>query len=145
MAGVLVAGTAGIFISRANRLTVLAVATAMASFGTTLLQPDVVPAAPYVERVLYTAFDVHKLIGVAVVAGCLILLAPTLHAVRANPNYPVLIAFGATWAALIAASALGNYPTPLVGYGGSSVVGYLLSAALLNGPRPLHRRTAARG
>jgi hypothetical protein len=30
-----------------------------------------------------------------------------------------------------AAAALGNYPTPLVGYGGSAVLGYLLSVALL--------------
>jgi hypothetical protein len=32
---------------------------------------------------------------------------------------------------VVAAAALGNYPTPLVGYGGSAVLGYLLSAALL--------------
>ena len=35
--------------------------------------------------------------------------------------------FGAIWAAVVLAAALGNYPTPLVGYGGSAIVGYLLS------------------
>jgi hypothetical protein len=33
----------------------------------------------------------------------------------------------------VLAAALGNYPTPLVGYGGSAVLGYLLSVALLPG------------
>jgi cell division protein FtsW (lipid II flippase) len=33
---------------------------------------------------------------------------------------------------VIAAAAIGNYPTPLVGYGGSAILGYLLSAALLS-------------
>jgi hypothetical protein len=45
----------------------------------------------------------------------------------------VLLAFGGCWAAVVAAAALGNYPTPLVGYGGSAVLGYLLSVSLLPG------------
>ena len=32
---------------------------------------------------------------------------------------------------MVAAAALGNYPTPLVGHGGAAVLGYLLSVALL--------------
>jgi hypothetical protein len=35
--------------------------------------------------------------------------------------------FGAAWLAVVAAAALGNYPTPLVGYGGSAILGYLIS------------------
>ena len=144
MAGVLVAGTGAIALAQRSRLSALAVGAAVVSFGATLLQPDAVPAAAFVERVLYTAFQVHMLVGFAVVAGCVILLTPTLSAVRPGPHRPALLAFGASWAALVAAAAIGNYPTPLVGYGGSAVLGYLLSVALLaRSPRADLRRGAA--
>ena len=42
------------------------------------------------------------------------------------------LAFGGCWSGVVVAAALGNYPTPLVGYGGSAVLGYLLSVALLS-------------
>ncbi len=42
--------------------------------------------------------------------------------------------FGATWLAVIAFAIVGNYPTPLVGYGSSAIVGYCLSAAVLADP-----------
>ena len=72
--------------------------------------------------------------GLAVVGGCFILLTPSVvGALWRVPDRPVLFAFGACWAAVIAAAAIGNYPTPLVGYGGSAVLGYLLSVALLTG------------
>jgi hypothetical protein len=44
------------------------------------------------------------------------------------------VVFGTIWFSAVAAAALGNYPTPLVGYGGSAIVGYLFSVAML--PRP---------
>ena len=40
-------------------------------------------------------------------------------------------AFVALWATAIAAAAIGNYPTPLVGYGASAIIGYLLGLAPL--------------
>ena len=46
-----------------------------------------------------------------------------------GPMRPRLLAFGAVWVAMIVAAAAGNYPTPLVGFGGSAIVGYLLSIA----------------
>jgi hypothetical protein len=45
------------------------------------------------------------------------------------------LVFGAIWLGVIVAAALGNYPTPLVGYGGSAIIGYVLSLAAL--PRRL--------
>lgn len=137
MAGVLAAGTGAIVTSRPGWLNALAFGAAVTSFGAAMLQPDVVPPAPFVENVLHTAFDVHMLMGFAVVIGCGALLTPTLSALRDRSSDPVPLAFGASWAAVIAASTLGNYPTPLIGYGGSAVLGYLLSAALL--PPPRHR------
>ena len=51
---------------------------------------------------------------------------------------PTYAAFGAVWLAVILAAALGNYPTPLVGYSGSAILGYLLSLLGLP-PRPAIR------
>ncbi len=135
MAGVLVAGTGAIVLARYSRLTALAFVGAVMSFEATMLQRDALPAVPFVERILYTAFDVHLLTGVAVVAGCLALLLPTASALGRAPDRHILFAFGASWLAVIAAAALGNYPTPLVGYGASAVLGYILSVALLTGHR----------
>lgn len=145
MAGVLVAGIGAIVVSQRSQLSALALIGAVIGFGVTMLRPDALPAVPFVDRILYTAFDVHMLAGFAVVAGCFILLTPTLGAVWRVPERPVLFAFGASWAALIAAAAIGNYPTPLVGYGGSAVLGYLLSVALLTGSRRYALQTDAGG
>ena len=38
----------------------------------------------------------------------------------------------ATWLAVVAFAFAGNYPTPLVGYGSSAILGYCLSAAVLS-------------
>lgn len=134
MAGVLAAGLVGLFWARPGRLPLLAAAAAIAAFGWTLLAPDAVHAVPYVDRILYTAFDVHPLAGLAVATGAAALAVPALAATRATAEArPALIAFGACWLAVVIAAALGNHPTPLVGYGGSAILGYLLSGALLPG------------
>jgi cell division protein FtsW (lipid II flippase) len=132
MAGVLTAGTASVVLSGLNRLPVVALTMAVAALGATFLQSDTLPAVPFVDRILYTAFDVHAAAGLAVVAGCLLLVVPSFsRGFESKDQWAAIVAFGACWAGAAIAAALGNYPTPLVGYGGSAVLGYLLSAALL--------------
>lgn len=132
LAGVLAAGMAAVVIARRDRLPAFALAVGVAAFAATMLRPDVLPAVPFVDNILTTAFDAHLAAGMAVVAGCVILVLPGFSAARAvKDQQATIIAFGATWAAVGTAAALGNYPTPLVGYGGSAVLGYMLSAALL--------------
>jgi cell division protein FtsW (lipid II flippase) len=131
MAAVLAPGMAAVLLFRPGRLPGLALAAAVAGFGVAMLQPDALPAVPFVDRILYTAFDVHAAAGAAVLAGCVLLLVPAFTGWRDKAGRPAVFAFGACWAAVIGAAALGNYPTPLVGYGGSAVLGYLLSVALL--------------
>gem|GEM_PF-4310662 len=83
---------------------------------------------PYVDQILYTASAVHPVAGLAVLAGSVLLLVPALAARRSGTEDQAAYAvFGALWAALVVAAALGNYPTPLVGYGGSAIIGYLVS------------------
>ena len=69
MAAVLVAGTTAILFARFSRLAALALVGAVIALGVTMLRPDALPAVPFVDRILYTAFDVHMLAGLAVVAG----------------------------------------------------------------------------
>jgi len=134
MAGVLVAGLLGLLCATPGRLAFTAAAASLLAFGCTLITPDTLPAAPYVDRILYTAFDVHPLAGVAVVLGAALLVVPALIvASKTAGERPALLAFGGCWLGMVVAAALGNYPTPLVGYGGSAVLGYLLSVALLPG------------
>ena len=132
MAGVLLAGLSIVAFAMRSRLSIMATASALLGFGWTLLAPDSLPASPYVDRILYTAFDVHPLAGWAVVVGTAALVMPAaIGALRVSSERSALLAFGGCWAGVVIAAALGDYPTPLVGYGGSAVLGYLLSVALL--------------
>jgi cell division protein FtsW (lipid II flippase) len=142
MAGVLLAALVALAVARPGRLQFLAAAASALAFGFTLLAPDGLGATTYVDGVLYTAFDVHAFAGVAVVTGAAALLVPAALALRMGAgDRAALLAFGLCWSAILAAAALGNYPTPLVGYGGSAVLGYLLSVSLLpDGGRESRRR-----
>ena len=134
MAGAVLAALLALLLAAPGRLPAASAAASALALGWTLLTPDSVGASAFVDKILYTAFDVHPLAGAAVLAGAAILLVPALAAARAGwSDRAPLLAFGACWSAVIAAAALGNYPTPLVGYGGSAVLGYLLSVALLPG------------
>jgi len=141
MAGVLLAGLVALVLAAPARLPIVAATASLLAFGYTLLTPDTLPAVPFVDRILFTAFDVHPLAGLAVLIGAIALIVPAaLGALRGATGRPALLAFGGCWLGIIAAAALGNYPTPLVGYGGSAVLGYLLSVALLpNGARETAR------
>jgi hypothetical protein len=134
MAGVLAVALLALAFETRGRLALLAAAASIPAFGWTLLTPDRLGASAFVDRVLYAAFDVHPLAGAAVVAGAAALVVPPLVSLaKGLGDRAVLLAFCGCWSAVAAAAALGDYPTPLVGYGGSAVLGYLLSVALLPG------------
>lgn len=128
MAGVLAFSMAVLTMARPSSLSASALMVAFTAFLVSLLQPDTLPAVPYVDQILFTAFDVHVVAGVAVWLGALLLLVPPIVGWRSNAHlgHPYLV-FGAVWLGCIAAAALGNYPTPVVGYGGSAILGYLLT------------------
>lgn len=132
MGGVLAAGVITLAVLRPDRMTFTAAAAAVAGFAVTLVRPDQLPAAPYVDQILYSAFDVHLLAGVSVLAGSVLLVAPAIAGwVRDAADRTVYAVLGVTWLMTILAAALGNYPTPIVGYGGSAIIGYLLCLVAL--------------
>jgi hypothetical protein len=132
MAGVLAAALAVLAMYRPDRWVVSTLAVAITGFATTLMRPDSLPAVPYVDQILYTSFQVHPLAGLAVVGGALLLIVPAIAGRWMDPgNCEVHAVFGAVWLGVVAAAALGNYPTPLVGYGGSAILGYALSLSFM--------------
>jgi hypothetical protein len=134
MSGALAAGVLTLAVMRPDPRTVTALSAAVMGFATAMVRPDTQGAMPFVDRILMTSFDVHPAAGIAVVSGSLILLMPAVIGLRKDQAAATGHAvFGAVWIALIAAAALGNYPTPLVGYGGSAILGYLLCSVALRG------------
>lgn len=132
MAGVLACALALLAVQRPDRRVASALVVGAVCFGATLLRPDTLPAVPFVDRIFYTAFDVHAAIGVAVAGGALLLVVPAVAGWLLDPeNRHVHSVFGVSWLCIAAAAAIGNYPTPLVGYGASAVLGYLLSVSAL--------------
>lgn len=130
MAGVMVLGLAALATSRRDVSTIVALLAASAAFAVTLARPDALPAVPFVDRVVYTSFSVHPVAGAAVLLGLALLLLPGIAGRWQDPDEdgPYRV-FGALWTGMIAAAALGNYPTPVVGYGGSAILGYVLGLA----------------
>jgi cell division protein FtsW (lipid II flippase) len=134
MSGVLAFSVAVLVMTRRGGAAVAALIAAIAAFAVSLLRPESEPAVPYVDQILFTAFDVHILAGVAVLLGSLLLLVPAIVGWRGDrARNDVYLAFGATWLGCVLAAALGNYPTPVVGSGGSAILGYLLSLSVLPG------------
>lgn len=142
VAGVLMMSLLALVLATPSRFPIVAAAASILAFGWTLLTPDTLPATPYVDRILYTAFDVHPFAGVAVMMGAVALVVPAVIGTLGGAGErSTFLAFGGCWSGAVVAAALGNYPTPLVGYGGSAVLGYLLSVALLpNGAREIGPR-----
>jgi cell division protein FtsW (lipid II flippase) len=140
MAGIMAAALAVLALYRQERQVVLALTVAGVSFAVTLLRSDSLPAVPYVDQILYTSFEVHPLAGIAVLGGALLLIVPALAGFwMDSTNRAAHAVFGLVWLGMVVAAALGNYPTPVVGYGGSAILGYALSLSFM----PVEARSTA--
>jgi hypothetical protein len=132
MAGVMVLAVGTLAAVRFERVMWPPLAAAAISFSVAMSRPDTLPPMPYVERILLTAFDISVFAGAMVLSGALLLLLPAvIRTGRTDTNAHEYVIFGAVWIGIIMAAALGNYPTPVVGYGGSAVLGYFLSVSML--------------
>jgi hypothetical protein len=131
MAGMLVLSLLALTVTCRDRYVVAALIASAVGFTVTLARADTLPAAPYVDQIFYSSFDVHAGAGLAVIGGSALLLIPAIVGWHRDANRATSAAFGAIWSAAILAAALGNYPTPIVGYGGSAIIGYALSLLAL--------------
>lgn len=134
MAGALTAALAVLRLYRRDALVTLTLAIASCGFAATLMTTDRVPPAAFVERVVQSAFACDLFAGIAIVVAFALMLMPAIVGVLTRKEDQALFAaFGATWLAVIAFAIIGNYPTPLAGYGTSGIIGYCLSSGLLAG------------
>lgn len=137
----LLAVTAVLFAARAVQtksvaqaaLAVLALALAQAA----LARWTAPPPSPFVDEVLQRAFNQSLGLGAVLTAAWLSLLLPGLLHRRAREH-------GLAWAALLLLALPGWLPAPVLGFGGSFIVGYVLSLAVLPDDRAsaLHRSPA---
>jgi cell division protein FtsW (lipid II flippase) len=128
MAGMLALELGVLTIIYADRHVIAAFVTSIVGLAVTLVRADTLPAVRYVDQIVYSSFEIHTVVGIAVLGGLALLLVPAIAGWGRDPTYA---AFGAVWFAAIVAAALGNYPTPVVGYGGSAIIGYMLSLLAL--------------
>jgi hypothetical protein len=131
LADALLAGVvAAVLGVRAWRRRSLAMALLSAATGAASLHLgqrwQVPEAAPFVDVVLQSGFEQGLTIGLALALLQVLLLWPALLHRQARQH-------GLVWALLVVLSLPGWLPSPLVGFGGSFIVGYLLSLAVLPG------------
>ena len=130
MAAMLFSAVAIVCWMRPSKLTFSASIFCGLGFSVTLLLPDRLAAVAFVDHILWTAFDINIIIGLSLWIASIALVCPILFVPR-NERTVIHYTFAGCWFALIAASAMGAYPTPIVGYGASAIVGYFLSLILV--------------
>ena len=96
-----------------------------------LAQSQALPRVPYVEDVVPMVWAVAPVLGVAAVIALILLSAPLLWmGWRARGIGAAGLAVAGFWIGLSAANLLGAYPAPVVGYGASPVIGWLVAIGL---------------
>lgn len=140
----LLAVTAVLFAARAVQTTSVAPAAlavlALALAQAALARWTAPPPSPFVDEVLQRAFTQGLGLGALLTAAWLSLLLPGLLHRRAREH-------GLAWAALLLLALPGWLPAPVLGFGGSFIVGYVLSLAVLPGDpaHPADRASALHG
>lgn len=131
---VLFAGLAIVHLQQRDRYWLGPLALSGAGCVVTFLRQDPLSAVPYVERIYASIPSLPVLAAAAVVLGTILMLLPGYRGVMSGgATARVCAVFAVVWFGMLLSSAIGNYPTPLIGYGASSVIGYCFSAALLPG------------
>nr|WP_298926952.1 hypothetical protein [uncultured Erythrobacter sp.] len=127
-AGMLCLIALGVFAMQRSMRSGFVAAICGMAFAATLMLPDRLPAVPYVDHILWSAFDINPLLGLSLWLGSALLVLP-VFLIAKSAQTPVYYTFALCWIALVAAAATGAYPTPIVGYGSSAIVGYFISIA----------------
>lgn len=102
---------------------------------------DDLPAVPWVEQVVASAGAVSPVAGMLTLVLMLLTPLPFLLAAWRETERGPHLALAGVWIGFVVANLVGNYPAPVLGYGASPILGWLISLAL--GVALLTRRTAA--
>lgn len=103
---------------------------ALAGVAAAAMRPVGLPPVPFVEQVVPAAFAAGAIPAALALIGMAMLFVPVL--LRRTAPAGVVAAFAGAWLGALLAALLGPYPTPVIGFGGSAILGYLLSVACLD-------------
>lgn len=103
---------------------------ALAGTAVAFARPTNLPPVAFVEHVLADSIAYGIGASLLALAGAILLFLPALLARSAVPT-ELPMAFAGVWAGGHLAALAGPYPTPVIGFGGSAVVGYLLCLSLM--------------
>lgn len=135
MAAMLVAAAAVTAALKPTRSAALILVVTVTAFAVTLWRHDPLPAVPFVEgfiaRISQSSWGNRALL--LVVAAALLSPLADCRKVTAEARRAI-IAFTLCWGTLFIASIIAPYPTPLLGYGASAIIGYFLSTIALRQP-----------
>lgn len=133
MAFALAIGAVAVAFAIRNRLAVIVAIAAFAALVIALTRDDHLPPVRFVEEVIVDGLlRGGPLVGGLILIGIAALIAPILLSGRlALPQQRGLIAFVLVWSSLLIASTMGHYPTPLLGYGASAIIGYFIAIVTL--------------
>ncbi|APZ98998.1 hypothetical protein BWQ93_11225 [Sphingopyxis sp. QXT-31] len=127
---------AGFILSRPgggeHLVTGIGAAVSMTAIAITLVRPDPLAAAKFVERVLPDAFAANAMLALLIGLALLFACAAPLFARSGNPR--AARALTGVIGGFMLVSLVGAYPVPLGGYGASPILGYALALALLRMP-----------
>ncbi len=126
-----------VWLTAKTRKAAVVLGASLLAFAATSLQADPLDGVAFVEDVISNGWRIGPFHGALVTLGALSMLAPLLTIRRTDARRRrVVIVFALIWGTLLVASLTGSYPTPLLGYGASAIIGYFLSIIALRIPPP---------
>lgn len=139
-AGALAAVMAGVIAARRRTSTpdLAILILSFAAFCWAATRPDPLAPVAHVEGIVGAAWAVNPAAGLAALIG--LLLVPAAFLLQAwaargegEARRALTFALSGLWAVLVLANLTGRFPAPVVGYGASFVVGWLVSLGLVAG------------
>lgn len=128
-AAMLLLGAAAPLLSRNARTsgTLATVIAAAIGLAVAIARNVALPPVPFVEQVIPAALGAGLPHALFALGAAMLMLMPGITRRLRAPHF----AFLGIWIAALAMALLGPYPTPVIGFGGSGVLGFMLSAGLL--------------
>jgi cell division protein FtsW (lipid II flippase) len=104
---------------------------------TSWVRLDSLPAVVYVEEILRLVMDMGLIWSVFGVVSLIILPMPFLFLSKQSERMPS-VCIGLYFAIILITTFFGNFPVPLMGYGISPIIGYLIAMTWLVKTKTIH-------